>query len=220
MEFKAEIDNIRTLKKGMKITLTVDDANTRRVLKSLYNFNDKPLEIIFKVDEKQQTERLKQISPEQRAHIYAIFNDIADSTGDNKESVKENMKQLFTQGSQYESLSLGNCSRELAKDFLEWLIAFCFENGIPLAENPSDKFDDVDRYLCLCIKKKICCICGNPATIHHIDAIGMGRDRRTVDDSDLKKIALCWNPHHQEAEIIGKDTFCEKYHVKGVIYDE
>lgn len=220
MEFKAEIEKFWSLKKGMKVTLYIDEKNTPIFLKHINNFKDKPLITDIRVDEKKQGEILKRISPEQRAHIFAIYNDIADSSGDSKENVRHNLEIRFIEENPYSEFSLSDCSKELASDLIEWLIKFCFEQGIPLRESPKDMFDDVDRYLCLCIKKKICCICGNPATIHHIDAIGMGRDRRTVDDSDLKKIALCWNPHHQEAEIIGKDTFCEKYHVKGVLYSE
>ena len=47
----------------------------------------------------------------------------------------------------------------------------------------------------------------------------MGRDRKKVDDSDLRKMQLC-RKHHVEIEAIGRDTFEIKHHVYGVLYEE
>lgn len=58
-----------------------------------------------------------------------------------------------------------------------------------------------------------------PAEIHHWDAIGMGRDRKKVDDSKHRKIALC-REHHTEAHAIGRDTFGDKHHVYGILFTE
>lgn len=82
MKFKGEIDNIRTLKQGMKITITIGDKETVKVMKDVYNFMDKPLEVEFLVDDELQTKRLKQLSPEQRKKIYAILRDMEAYTGD------------------------------------------------------------------------------------------------------------------------------------------
>ena len=114
--------------------------------------------------------------------------------------------------------SLSNCSNELASDFIEFLINFAFENGVPMKEHPLKRVDDVDRYLLACIRHKVCCICGRRAEIHHVDVIGMGRDRQTYDDSKHRKMALC-RQHHTEVGQIGQDVFNEKYHVYGVIVD-
>jgi len=66
VRFKCEIDNIRTLKKGMKLTLSLDDEQTREIMKHIYNFMDKPLIVDFNIDGEEQQARLQQISPEQR----------------------------------------------------------------------------------------------------------------------------------------------------------
>jgi len=73
VRFKCEIDNIRTLKKGMKLTLSLDDEQTREIMKHIYNFMDKPITIDLLIDEQEQRERLKQITSEQRKKIYANF---------------------------------------------------------------------------------------------------------------------------------------------------
>ena len=61
-------------------------------------------------------------------------------------------------------------------------------------------------------------MCGQDGEEHHWDAIGMGRDRRKIDDSDLRKIRLC-RVLHTEVETIGRDTFENKYHVYGVLWE-
>ena len=70
MKFKGEIDNIRTLKQGMKITIAIGDKETVKVMKDIYNFMDKPIELELLIDDELQTKRLKQLSPEQRKKIY------------------------------------------------------------------------------------------------------------------------------------------------------
>lgn len=217
MKFKCEIDNIRTLKKGMKLTLAVDDEQTRELMKYIYNFMDKPITMEFLIDEEEQAERLKQISEDQRKKIYAILKDIAESTGDNLENTKENLKIEFIQHSQYDMFSLSNCSKELASDFIDFLINFAFENGIPMSEHPLERTDDIERYLAACLRHKVCAVCGQIGEEHHWDAIGMGNDRKTIDDRKLRKICLC-RKHHAEAHTIGREAFEKKYHVYGIVW--
>ena len=219
MRFKCEIDNIRTLKKGMKLTLSLDDEQTREIMKHIYNFMDKPITIDLLIDEQEQRERLKQITSEQRKKIYAILRDMENYIGDSVESLKEKTKSSFIKATEYEDFSLSNCSKELAADYIEFLITLCFEMGVPLRDRPIDAFEDVDRYLYLCLNKKVCAVCGAPGEVHHVDTIGMGRDRRTVDDSDYRKICLC-RTHHSEAHQSGMEVFQKKYHIYGVIWDE
>lgn len=217
MEFKCEIAKIDTLKKGMKITLSLDKEQTRKVMKHIYNFMDKPIIANFDVDVQEQRVRLNQISPEQRRKIYALFNDIANYTGNTPDNEKETMKRLFIKETQYEPFSLSNCSAKLAGEFIEWMIDFCFKHGIGISEHPLRTLGDIEKYVRMCLKYRICCVCGRSGQIHHWDAIGMGRDRTTVDDSGLRKICLC-EEHHIEAHTIGANEFEDKYHLYGVIW--
>lgn len=219
MRVTCEIDNIKTLKKGMKITLAIDDKNTLNVMQHIYNFMDKPLIVDFNIDGEEQQARLKMITPEQRKKIYALFRDIASYTGNTPENEKENLKTLFTQQTHHEPFSLSNCSSELASDFIEWMINFCFETGIPISEHPLKTLDDIERYVRMSLKHRVCAICGRRGEIHHWDALGQGRDRTKVDDSSNRKICLC-REHHTEAHTIGVKSFEEKYHIYGVIWDE
>lgn len=216
MRFNCEIDNIKTLKKGMKITLAIDDKQTIEVMKHIYNFMDKPVTVEFLIDEQEQRERLKQITPEQRKKIYAILRDMESYIGESVDSLKEKTKASFIRATEHEDFSLSNCPKELAADYIEYLISLCFEMGVPFKESPVDAFEDVDRYLYLCLSKKVCAVCGRLGEIHHVDTIGMGRNRKTVDDSKHRKICLC-RKHHSEAHQIGMDAFEQNYHVYGVL---
>lgn len=218
MKFKCEIDNIKTLKKGMKITLAIDDKQTLEVMKNIYNFMDKPIQTEFLIDADEYTDRMKQITPEQRKKIYAIYRDIANYVGESVDNIKTETKRSFINVTEWGEFSLANCEKELANNYIEFLIRLCFEMGIPLKENPAEGLEDIENYLKLCIEQKKCAICGRTAEIHHWDAIGMGRDRNIVDDSNLRKIALC-RTHHTEAHTIGEKRFKNKYHVYGVLYD-
>lgn len=215
--FKCEIDNIKTLKKGMEITLTIDDKSTLNVMQHIYNFMDKPLIVDFSIDEAEQQARLNRIRPEQRKKIYALFRDISAYTGNSPENEKENLKTLFIQQTHYEPFSLSNCDWRLASDFIEWLIDFCFENGIPLSKNPSEILDDIEKYVRVCLRHKICTICGQAGEIHHWDTIGRGRDRTRMDHWRLRKICLC-RKHHTEARQMGVNAFEDKYHVYGIVW--
>ena len=103
--------------------------------------------------------------------------------------------------------------------FIDYLLEFALKHDIALAESGLERTDDIDRYLWMCLKYRKCCICGTPGELHHVDAIGMGNDRRTLDDSNHRKICLC-RAHHTEAHKLGVDSFNGKYKVKGIVFKE
>jgi len=218
VKFKCEIDNIRTLKKGMKLTLAVDDKQTKELMKQIYNFMDKPITVELLVDDELQAERLKQLSPKQRKKIYALLKDIASYMGETLDNTKHLLKGMFASEKEIEDFSLSNCPSETASDFIEYLISFAFENGIPLKESPKDYLDDIETYLRMCIANRICAVCGGSGEVHHCEGsrIGMGRDRRKVDDSRAYKICLC-REHHSELHTMLESEFMEKYQVVGVM---
>jgi hypothetical protein len=215
MQVPCEISSINTLKKGMKIVLSIGDKDTPKVMKDIYNFMQRPITVEFLVDANKTRELMKQISPDQRKKVYAILKDMASYMGDTPDNVKDTMKNSFIQATEYEDFSLSDCSKDLAGDFIEYLIRICFQMGIPLSESPAEGFNDIEKYLAICLEQKKCCICGQPGEVHHWDAIGMGRNRTKYDDTQNRKICLC-REHHTEAHTIGPDEFEKKYHVYGI----
>lgn len=219
MIVRCEVDHVRTLKQGSKLILSLDDDNTDLLMANIQNFRKLPLRVDIRVDEEEQKERLVEITVDQRKKVYVLLREIAEHVGDSVEGIKEPLKQEFMESRGIEEFSLSNCKKEVAIDFIEWLLEWAFENEVALTQHPVEYIDDVEGYLRICLRKEVCAICGRPAEVHHWDAIGMGRNRKKYDDSSHEKIALC-RGHHTEVEQIGRDTFEQKYHVYGVVYNE
>lgn len=158
----------------------------------------------------------RHISAEQRKKIYATIRDIADYTGYVPEEAKEWMKYLHIQNTGDAYFSLSNCSMDMAREFINTILEFALQWGIPLSEDAINRTDDIGRYLYYCIMNKKCAICGRDGEIHHEDAIGMGNDRRHFDDSNHRKICLC-RMHHTIAHNDGVERFRNKYKVYGIV---
>lgn len=161
----------------------------------------------------------RHISIEQRKKAYATIRDISDYTGFLPEECKEQMKYTHIIRTGCEYFSLSDCSMDTAREFINTLIEFSLENGIPLSDLGANRTDDIGKYLYFCIKHKKCCICGKPGEIHHVDAIGMGNDRRKVDDSNHRKMCLC-RLHHTIAHQRGMGAFEQMYKVYGIVVKE
>lgn len=56
-----------------------------------------------------------------------------------------------------------------------------------------------------------------PAEVHHVDRVGMGRDREAIVHVGLNAIALC-RRHHEEAHRREKALFAD-YHIYGIKLD-
>lgn len=157
----------------------------------------------------------RHISIDQRKKIYATLRDISEYIGDPPEATKEWMKYGYIERTGSDYFSLSNCSMTTAREFINFLMDVCLQSGIILAESGLKRTDDINAYLIQCIRHKRCCICGRPADIHHVDAIGMGNDRRNFDDSENDIIALC-REHHTQAHSLGNVRFMERYKVYGI----
>ncbi len=161
----------------------------------------------------------RHISVEQRKKVYATIKDIADYTGYLPEEQKEWLKYLHISNTGCDYFSLSDCTMDTAREFINTILEYAIENGVPLSEEAINRTDDVGRYLYFCIMNKKCAVCGKPGEIHHEDTIGMGINRNKVDDSNHKKICLCRN-HHTMAHQLGVIRFTEMYKVYGIIVKE
>lgn len=155
----------------------------------------------------------------QRRKAYATIRDISSWTGYLPEEQKEWLKYLYIERTGNPYFSLSDCSMDTAREFINIILDYALEEGIPLSERGIERTDDIGRYLYSCIKNKRCAVCGRPGEIHHVDAIGAGRDRRHVDDSGYRKICLC-REHHTAAHQRGMKAFEQMYHVYGIVVQE
>jgi hypothetical protein len=159
------------------------------------------------------------ITPRQRNTIYSLLRDIAYFTGYTENESKAVMKEQFQEWRNAPPFSLSDCSRELASQFIDYLLEYCIGWGVVMSNAIEIRTEYTSRMLYYCLKFRKCAICGDHAEIHHWDAIGMSRDRRTVDDSNLRKIALC-RKHHTVAHAMGREAFGKLYIVYGIVCRE
>lgn len=161
----------------------------------------------------------REISALQRKKIYATLKDISVYTGYLPEECKEIMKYWHIERTGSEYFSLSDCSMDVAREFINSLIAFCLSYGVITADSLLERTDDIATYLVQCLQYRKCCVCGKKGEVHHWDAIGMGNDRRVCDDSQKRKVCLC-RLHHTIAHQKGREAFQRDYHVYGIIYNE
>lgn len=160
----------------------------------------------------------RHISSDQRRKIYATVNDISAYSGNVPEVEKEWLKYLHINQTGCGYFSLSDCSMDTAREFINTMLDYALEQGIPLLDFALNRTDDIGHYLYACLKLRKCAICGRDGEIHHVDTIGMGNDRRKVDDSEYRKICLC-RKHHTEAHSIGMTAFEDRYKVYGIKFD-
>ena len=203
-----EIEGVRESREGTEMIIRIPGHNladtflTKRIRDGEFRYDDG-----------------RTITNEQRKKAYATIRDMAEWTGYPPEIMKEIMKYEFMIRTGEEYFSLSDCSVDLAREFISTLIEFSLEHGIQLSDLAINRTDDIGRYLYYCIKHKRCAVCGRPGEIHHVDTIGMGNDRRHVDDSEYRKICLC-REHHTEVHKIGISVFEEKHKVYGIVVKE
>ena len=161
------------------------------------------------------------ITAAQRRKIYATLRDIAEWMGDTPEAVKSYFKWSFCGDEEHEDFSLSDTDRETAREFLTYLIDFCIQNGVPCSDPLWDRCEDVERYVYACIMTRTCCITGKKnAQIHHVDRIGMGRNRNTIVQIGMLVIPLAADIHTMLHYSGGEEEFYRKHHVEPIALTE
>lgn len=161
------------------------------------------------------------ITNDQRRKAYALIADVARWSGHDPEDAKAWLKFYFRAAGGGDTargaFSLSDTDITTAREFIDYLITFIFENNVPTKTPLLAQADDIGKYLYRCLEHRKCAICNAPADVHHVDAVGMGRNRQTINHEGLRAIALC-RQHHREAHARGQ-AFYEYYHVYGIKLD-
>lgn len=160
------------------------------------------------------------LSDRQRRSCYAMIREIADWSGFIPAEAKEALKLDFWCGELMEMadtmFSLSDAPMSIVAAFQSWLARFIVSNDIPTKKPMLDYIDDVADYVYACLVNKKCPICGAKADLHHLEAVGMGRDRDEIIHDGMEVLPLC-REHHSEIHSTGRDTFMKKYHLNGGI---
>ncbi len=164
---------------------------------------------------------------EQLRKAWAIMGDMAAHiSGDKRNAADDVYRPLaadFAQRAQ-ETLQrrlfhLSDASVTEARDFISFLLDVCIEYEIPLSRPAADLTDDIQHYVYSCTVNRKCAVCGQRADLHHVDRIGMGRNRNEIDHEGLRALPLC-REHHNEAHTVSTDVFCERYHLEPITIDK
>ena len=173
------------------------------------------------------------ISPEQRRKAWALIGEIAAFAGyvgaGDREQLNADMKRQFLikhvdelTAEAIKRFSLSDIDMTTARLYITFLVDFCIEHSVPTKLPLWEMADDIEQYVYKCSVLKLCAVCRKHAGIHHVDTVGMGRNRDTIDHIGMMHLPLCWGVggHHQEVEQIGNRAFLEKYHLTPIPIDE
>ena len=159
----------------------------------------------------------RSISPDQRKKAYALLNDISAWSGHAQEYLKEWFKYALLAETGGEYFSLSDCTMTEAREYISYLIDFCLRANVPTQKPLLEHTEDIGRYLYACLANRKCAICGAPADVHHVDRVGMGRNRDDIIHEGMEAIALC-RRHHMEAHQ-NEATLFHKYRIYGIKLD-
>lgn len=160
----------------------------------------------------------REITADQRKKIYATMRDISIWSGHFPEEVKEALKFDFRLAEGVKAFSLSDVDEDTAGRFIDYLIKFCLRWDVPTKVPLIEYCEDIDHYLWHCLYYRKCAICGQDAEVHHVDRVGMGRDREQIVHEGLRAVALC-RMHHGRAHS-NQTMLFEQYHIYGIPLDK
>lgn len=160
------------------------------------------------------------LSDKQRRTCYALIGAISEYTGMGKDSTKEYMKLKFMTEELEETaekiFSLSNAPMSLVCAFQRFLVRFIVDWDIPTNFSLLDMVDDVGDYIYASLIAKKCVITGRPAQLHHVERVGMGRNREEIIHEGMEVLPLSAEMH-AEAHTMPDEDFFSKYHLPGGI---
>lgn len=158
----------------------------------------------------------RHITPDQRKKIYALLGDYCLYTGYSLNEAKLFFKSMVADFFHTEMFSLSDCSETVANQMITTMLEFFFFEDIPFHTKIWDSLPDDFPRVMMCIKTKRCAIClKEHADIHHVTAVGMGRNRNEINHVGMYIEPLC-RVHHTIFHTIGAKNFMAKYHIKPI----
>lgn len=201
MEYEGKLLRVQGDEVTFKLDCEFDVAEAQRL-----TTNGVPRAVIHPIDERAMTKA-------QNGMIHGLFNDFSVHTGWPPDFTKELFKTMFAGYKNIESFSMENygISQVFAGEFIEYILNFFFEEQIPFKYQQFHLGSDITRILFLYLKHRSCFVCGeHHADIAHYEAVGAGRNRKKIDHSKHRFMALC-RKHHNEQHTIGIETFMKKH---------
>lgn len=182
-----------------------DELNIERLKRVFENYDgDRIAEIFFKDP--------RTFTMQQRAFTFALMRDIAIYTGEQLETLKDVFYWQFRYFTG-RNISLSNGSLNTVDDVAtldDLILDFIFENHIPFKQGYEIPPQNIQYYFYKCVMTRTCCNCGkHNADIHHVDAVGMGNNRKRINNSGRRFMSLC-RECHTKIHVGGFTEFTEK----------
>ncbi|MDW3863791.1 putative HNHc nuclease [Staphylococcus saprophyticus] len=155
----------------------------------------------------------KLISTDQRKKIFAMCRDIELYWGEPVEALRQRFQSELEIMNGYERISLRDCTRKIASELIELIIAFMFHHQVPMRVETSKLLQGDKAMLYWATVNRNCVICGTSnSDLAHYETVGRGMNRKTMDHHGKHVLALC-RRHHNEQHNIGVKSFDDKYHL-------
>ena len=156
-------------------------------------------------------------SEAQKNLIFALCKDIENYSGHNSELIR--YTAMKTRG--VDSLGKYKCSMTQANKVIDELIDYCLMNEIPftMKTRNSEAFQFSEKHMYMLVLTRRCCTTGKKADIHHVDKVGIGRNRNKISHIGMRVLPLC-REMHNEVHAIGEEKFANKYHLTPIKVDE
>lgn len=191
MRFPCEIATFNRTKKGGKLTLVIAEEDADKVMQHVSQFMKRPVTMEVLVDAERVMQDIDKITEDQRKKAYALMKDFANEYGDTPENVKQMFKVLYNETIGGE-ISLSDCTRQEANDFIELILGQARELGYSFGFTEQTEGDSISRAL---LAQKLCFVCQQPGDVYsHRDG----------------KLCLC-KKHLAEAK---HTNIIEKYHLE------
>lgn len=173
---------------GNRLTLELKDELNIARLKTIFDGYDgeRQAEVFIKDP--------RGFTVEQRAFVFSLMNDIYRYTGQPFDDLKDIFywQFRFLTG---KSISLKNISTNTVDDvslLADLVLDFIFDGDIPFKDGYEVPPQNIQYFFYKCLMTRTCCNCGRkPADIHHVDAVGMGNNRKKINNSGRRFMALC-----------------------------
>ena len=158
----------------------------------------------------------RHISHEQRKKWFALIRDASFYTGYPVDYLHQLFKAMYSI-LEDKQVSMSNTDMTTAKEMIDMLLTWCFDNDVPLAHDTGQLFKGEEQWTYQCFKNRICVVCGKKADRHHTlgSKVGMGNNRNKIDNVGRKFIPLC-RIHHSMIESGSEIEFCKKHHIKAI----
>lgn len=164
---------------------------------------------------------VRNISDKQRKFIFALCSEVEDYSGLPKELFRAQAMAKNVIQNEVAKSSMTEYSVTDANQLIEIIIDYFIENSIPLDQKILDDNEyklTATHIYSMCLQRK-CAICSKHADLHHLDAIGMGRNRDKISHIGMRMLPLC-REHHSLAHNIGNKKLLETYHLTPIVIDE